>query len=293
MKLSKKAVPVVMLGAVLAAWAMAELMLSDKAATALNGYETVRLPIIMYHSVTDEGDSPAEHVISPSMLEQDMQYIKRQGFNAVTVNEVIDYVNGGADLPEKPIMLTFDDGYYNNLLNAYPLIEEYDMKMVLSPIGSVTERFTEVDEQPHESWSYCTESDLKTLCDSGRVELQNHSYDFHELSPRRGCLKKSGEGAQTYERTFREDTQRAQDIFTALGTDEPTCYVYPYGALNDETEELVKALGFEASLGCESGCNVLTRGDSQCLYRMKRYNRDGRRSAQEFWNGVMSDLERG
>ena len=49
--------------------------------------------------------------------------------------DVIDFVLNGTPLPEKPVMLTFDDGYYNDYVYAYPLLKKYNSKMVFSPIG--------------------------------------------------------------------------------------------------------------------------------------------------------------
>lgn len=252
--------------------------------------QTVQLPIAMYHSVTAEGKSPGEYVIPPERLEEDLQYLQRAGWETVTVQQVVDYVENGTPLPEHPVMLTFDDGYYNNYANAYPLLKQYGMKGVLSPVGTLTEQFTQAQETPHEVWSYCTEQQLLEMAQSGVMELQNHSFAFHELSPRRGCLRKQGEDASAYQEIFRADTQRAQEIFAGLGIPEPICYTYPYGACNEETDALVEACGFVSSLSCEEGINHLTH-ERKCLYKLKRWNRDGRQSTEQFWNTVREEMQ--
>ncbi|MDO5549259.1 MAG: polysaccharide deacetylase family protein [Eubacteriales bacterium] len=266
-------------------------ILSAEEQAVLHSSQTVQLPIAMYHSVTDEGESPGAYVISPKRLEEDLQYLNENGFETVTVSDVIAFVEDGTPLPEKPVMLTFDDGYYNNYANAYPLLLRYRMCAVLSPVGTLTEQFTALDEPENEIWSYCTGWELQEMADSGLVELQNHSYDFHTLSPRKGCLRNSGEALETYQTVFADDTQKAQAVFARLGIAEPVCYTYPYGACSEESEQLVKRCGFSASLGCEEGINRLIEGDPSQLFRMKRYNRDGRQTTADFWNGVQEAMQ--
>ena len=287
-----KRVACVLFAAVMASGALSLALSKSDAVKTVAAEEPVRLPIAMYHSVTDSGESPGEYVISPQMLESDLKFLQENGFVTVTVNDVIAYVKDGAQLPKKPVMLTFDDGYYNNYANAYPLLEQYGMRAVLSPVGTLTEQFTQLGEPPNEIWSYCTEGELWEMADSGVMELQNHSYDFHELSPRRGCLKSSGENDESYREIFCADTQRAQEVFAGIGIAKPTCYAYPYGACNEETEELIRKCGLSASLSCEEGINTLRREES-VLWSLKRYNRDGRRSTQDFWGKLLGELEGG
>lgn len=253
----------------------------------------VLLPVAMYHSVTDVGDSPGQYVISPSMLENDLNYLSEHGYTTVTVNDLIAYVMDGASLPEKPVMLTFDDGYYNNYCNAYPLLQKYDMRAVLSSVGALTEQFSQTDDlEEHEAWSYCTRAELKEMADSGVIEMQNHSYNFHTLDQRKGCLRKSGENTETYRAMFIDDTQQAQDLFTEIGIAKPICYTYPYGALNEETEELIGQCGFTASLSCEEGIASIVH-DPACLRRIRRFNRDGRVTSEQFWGRVLKQMEEG
>ena len=264
-------------------WAVKEVSATDP---------VMSVPVAMYHSVTDEGTSPGQYVISPSMLESDLKYLYEQGYHTVTVQDLLNYVNHGTHLPEKPVMLTFDDGYYNNYLYAYPLLQKYHMKAVLSPVAMLTQQFSQSDDSGHEVWSYCTGEQLKEMADSGVMEIQNHSYDFHELNPRRGCLRKKGESKAAYREIFMKDTQQAQQLFASLDIQPPICYTYPYGACNDETEALVTECGLSVTLSCEEGIANIGR-DSACLRRIRRYNRDGRVSTKQFWEKLLMQAGEG
>lgn len=67
----------------------------------------VKLPIIMYHSILKDPKYTGKYVITPDQLEQDLIYLTENGYTTVTVQDLINHVQGTASLPEKPIMLTF------------------------------------------------------------------------------------------------------------------------------------------------------------------------------------------
>ena len=92
----------------------------------------IKLPIIMYHSIVKNEDRSGEYVITPIELEKDLLYLKQNGYTTVFVNDVIRYVKRGGELPEKPIILSFDDGTYNYREYLLPLLEKYDMKATVS-----------------------------------------------------------------------------------------------------------------------------------------------------------------
>ena len=72
--------------------------------------EGVELPILMYHGITEQTKQVSKFVISKEMLREDLQYLKENGYQTVTVADVIAFVKEGVPLPQKPVMLTFDDG---------------------------------------------------------------------------------------------------------------------------------------------------------------------------------------
>lgn len=250
--------------------------------------EGISLPIVMYHGLLKEEKRQGPYVISPDLFESDLQYLKEHGYTTVVVQDLIDYVNDGTPLPEKPIMLTFDDGYYNNYLYAYPLLQKYQSKMVLSPIGRYTEQYSK-EEALHANYSNATWEQLKEMIDSGLVEVQNHSYDMHSdgtKGKRKGAKRVSGETVEQYTQALKEDVQRMQDAMAQNTGFTPTAFTYPFGAVSKESLPILKEMGFQATLVCESRVNRITR-DPECLYGLGRFRRPPDTGSEEFFTKTM------
>lgn len=85
--------------------------------------DSVKLPVIMYHSLLKDEKLQNDYTVSPTLFENDLKYLTENGYTTVVVKDLTDYVYGKKSLPEKCIMLTFDDGYYNNYYYALSLLE--------------------------------------------------------------------------------------------------------------------------------------------------------------------------
>ena len=246
----------------------------------------VRLPVIMYHSILKDQARAGRYVLSPDALAADLDYLKAQGYETVSIAQLVDYVDGAGTLPEKPVLLTFDDGQYNNYLYAYPLLKERGMCAVVSVIGAETVRYTETGQE-NAYWSYLSAERLREMQESGVFEIENHSYDLHENAGRKGCLKRRGEDDAAYRALLIEDTERAQEMLVNAGLPAPLCYAYPYGACSRETEEVLRGLGFRCTLGCAEKENLITR-DPDCLYLLGRYNRPSGVSTEAFFGKALA-----
>ena len=77
--------------------------------------DSVKLPVIMYHSLLKDEKLQNDYTVSPTLFENDLKYLTENGYTTVVVKDLTDYVYGKKSLPEKCIMLTFDDGYFYNL----------------------------------------------------------------------------------------------------------------------------------------------------------------------------------
>lgn len=245
----------------------------------------IEVPIIMYHSILKDSSRSNKYTVTPTVLEEDLKYIKDKGYTTVTITDLISYVYDNKPLPENPIVLTFDDGHYNNYGYLFPLLEKYDMKAVISIVGSYTDKFTETDEA-NLNYSYLRWKDIKELMDTGCIEFQNHTYNLHSNTGKRiGTKKIKGETDEHYKNVLEEDILKLQQEFKENTNYIPQCFTYPFGGISNASLDIIKELGFKASLSCEQGINKLTKNPNS-LYLLKRYNRPSYISTYNFFQKI-------
>jgi peptidoglycan/xylan/chitin deacetylase (PgdA/CDA1 family) len=252
-----------------------------------NSTETRDLPIIMYHSVLKS--NTGTYTIHPDKFESDITKFLQMGYTPVFMREVIDFVHSDATLPEKPIVITFDDGHYNNLYYALPIIQKHNVKVVISPVTSFSQYSERTGEHSNPNFSYLTAAQLKELQDSGLVEIGNHTHAMHKFRPRYGIGMKSSESIDCYREALRADIAKAQDYIAAAGVTAPTTFVYPFGKYTTESNAVFADLGFKAMLTCNEGISKITQGDPDCLLRLKRYNRSGGICTDQFVRKVFKN----
>ena len=248
---------------------------------SVNISDGVDMPIIMYHSVLKDTDLSGKYIVTPDTLKNDINFLKNKGYTFVSAQELIDYTNGTSKLPDKPVMLTFDDGFYNNYGYVMPILSEYDAKAVISVVGSYTDEYSK-SNIANMTYGYVRWSEVYDMFIDKRVEVGNHSYDFHSNNHgRNGSKRNSGESEDTYKHIFVDDTQKAQDRFMTKTGFAPIIYTYPFGAYSEETTDMLKSMGFKMSLTCNEGINHITDADS--LFMLKRYNRPSGISTADFF----------
>lgn len=242
----------------------------------------VELPIIMYHSILKNNKAKSKFIITPADFEGDLQYIKDNGYTTVVMKDLIDFVYEDKDLPEKPIMLTFDDGYYNNYLYAFPLIKQYECKMVLSPIGKQSDIYSE-NSNKNPNYAHCSWENLKEMHNSGLVEIQNHSYNMHTITKkRRGTKKNKNESLEHYQKVLSDDITLMQNKVENFLNFTPTTFVYPFGAISNCSLDILRQLGFKATLNCEGKVNKLNKNPEK-LYGLCRILRPPNVSSESFF----------
>lgn len=243
----------------------------------------VRLPILMYHSVLQNPSALGKYVVSPETLEADLHWLSANGYTTVLSSDLIAYTRENKPLPEKPIMLTFDDGHANNLLYVLPLLEKYDMRAMICVVGKYSETYSEgSDHNP--SYAYLSWEEIRTLTESGRVEIANHSYDMHKQEGRKGASRKRFEHREDYAAILREDLSKTQALLLEHCNITPIAFSYPFGAVCEDSFETVRLLGFMVSLGCAERVNLVTDADS--LYCMGRFNRPSGIGTEEFMKRI-------
>lgn len=245
----------------------------------------VLVPILMYHSILKDPARSGRYVVSPKTLENDMIYLQENGYETVLIRDLIAYVYEDVPLPQKPIVLTFDDGHYNNMTYLLPLLEKYQMKAVISVVGDYTEQFS-CEDAHNPNYSYLTWDDIKMLDVSGRIEIANHTYHFHEKNCRKGCSILEGETTLDYQKILKNDLEKLQVALKSnakIGA--PVTFTYPFGYTCPQSQKPIEEAGFLASLSCYEKLNIISKNKG-CLYALGRYNRPEGISTQEFMQQI-------
>ena len=128
--------------------------------------EGYRVPVLMYHAVSDYMWGIPELFISPSTLEEQLKALVEGGYTAITFED-LDHI---AEI-EKPVMLTFDDGYNDNYTELFPLLKKYNVKATVFVIVNDMERVHNL-----------TKEQVREMSDSGLVSIQSHTMSHGYLN---------------------------------------------------------------------------------------------------------------
>lgn len=189
-------------------------------------------------------------------------------------------------LPEKPLLISIDDGYQNNLDLAAPLLEKYgfcaNIAVIGVSIGHTTYKDTGIPITPHFSLE-----DARPWVARGVLTVTTHSYDMHQVTAvdgagcRRGVPQMPGEAEPDYIAALTQDYTRAQEQLAGLpGTPLPV-FTYPNGAYSELSERVLQALGVQVTVTTEGGANRLVKGEPETLRLLHRIH---------VWRGTKPDM---
>lgn len=235
--------------------------------------DSVALPVLMYHSVLKS--RKGTYIVNPSQLEADFKRIIDEGYTAVTSEQVISFVDGKGELPAKPIMITFDDGHYNNMYYALPLLKKYDLRAVLNVIGKFSDFSTSSGDIDNPNYSHVTWDEVAEMSNGRVMEIGSHTYNMHNYKPRFGLSQNYGESDEQYVAALRSDIDKLQKILFEYTGKQCRVLAYPFGKYNTIAENTLVNMGFRMMFTCNEGVSYVTRGKPESLYKLKRINRSG------------------
>ena len=242
--------------------------------------ECVFLTTVMYHNILNS--KTGTYIISETQLDNDLYCYKKLGYNFVSPSEVISYAEGKTKLPQKPLLITFDDGHYNNLYYGLPLLIKHNAKACFNIIGKFSETSSTNGDDSNPNYSHLTWAQIRTLSKSNLVEIGSHTYNMHNYSPRFGVGQIHGESDIDYRNALKKDiAQITNKLYDCTGK-RPVTFAYPFGKYSDIAKEELLKSGYKMMLTCNEGISKIYFGDPKSIYYIKRYNRSGLISTQEF-----------
>ena len=254
---------------------------------------TKQVPIIMYHNIKENPIEDSE--ISPKRFEEQIKKLKDEGYTAVLMQDLVDYVEKGRELPEKPICITFDDGYLSNYEIAYPILKKYNMKATIFVIGSTVGCQTNYKNTEHPITPHFTLEQAKEMVESGVISIQSHTYDMHQWAPyedvekaRENILCFEDETESEYMKVLEEDNEEIKEIVKQSG-DELIAVAYPSGKHETLTNVVLRKAGIKATVTIEKANNTIVRGLPQSLYALNRFNMYEKLTADEMIKLIEGD----
>ncbi len=235
----------------------------------------VYLPVLMYHHFDTEISS--DTVVSGEKFREQIAALKEAGYTSVTLAQMLDFVENAVPLPEKPVLVTMDDGYTSNLEIAAPILEESGMCATVFVIGiNEGEALYAHSGQPLLPARFSYE-DAAPWVKKGVLDLQSHSMDMHQLasygySGRDGMLPLQDESNEAYRRAIKEDAYLFRQRRKGRVSTELTALAYPFGYYSQETDDLLAEEGILFTFTTEAHCNRLYTGNYRSLRMLGRYN---------------------
>lgn len=210
------------------------------------------VPVLLYHNMlTDYDENNSIVTITPERFEEHINSLLRDGYTPITFDDYLSAVKGTSSLPEKPVIITFDDGYETNYTYMYPIALKLNIPVTIFVVAKTVGETP--GEYPHFTWEQA-----KIMQDSGLISIQSHTYSHEAVT---GKTTFMAEREMRYSKYLIEKN---------LGT---KCNVlsFPYGYHTAQHIFMAKRAGYDLSVQVGNfGRNTLNDSD-KALIRITVY----------------------
>lgn len=210
------------------------------------------IPVLMYHKVSpNRREGRLEKLrVTPEKFDRQMGCLFNHGYKTITVEELITFCEGRLPLPGRKIIISFDDGYRDNFLYAFPILQKYDFTAIVFLVSGgigFTSAWDEGGPEPLLSWKELQEMHR------GGMDFGSHSHT-HRLLP---SLSRE---------EVRQEIARSKAVIEERLNCPVAFFSYPWGKFNPEIEDMVKNYGYKAAFSTLPGKN----GPGEDILALKR-----------------------
>lgn len=184
--------------------------------------------VLNYHKIDNMNISLS---VRPEDFDKQMAYLKNNNYNVITADQMYDNLENGTELPENPVLLTFDDGYKDNYTNAYPILKKYGFTATFFIISSFPGKYP----------NYATWDQIREMKENG-MDIESHTVSHRSLT----------ELTDDQAKHELEDSKKTID--EEVGQGQNTKYLaYPTGTYNLHIARLLKDAGYLAAFTVKYG----------------------------------------
>jgi len=204
----------------------------------------------MFHHIESGAEAKLNHqtslAVTPEFFAKDMEYLKTHGYTTIFPRDLVNFFDNSVPLPKKPVMITLDDAYEDNYVNAYPILKQYGFKAtIFTPTGLV-------QNPEYLSWQQIAE-----MGGSGLVYFGNHTWSHHSSA---GTLAVQD-----------KEISLADSQLTEKGQNPDKIFAYPYGNPSVDAENILTKYGYKMAFTTVPG-NVMCKGKRFTLPRTRMGN---------------------
>jgi biofilm PGA synthesis lipoprotein PgaB len=221
-----------------------------------------RFTVIAFHDVVDDARDLDGDAVTTDSLIIFFEWLRGNGWHAISIDDIARARSGERALPEKPVLITFDDAYHSLYTRVYPLILAYRIPIVSAVEGSWVDapmdsivRYSDKDVPRSNFISW---DEARQMQKSGLVEFASHSYDLHKgvlanpqgnllpaaavriYSPERGY-----ETADAFRGRIEADLKKSCELMQRELGRKPRVLAWPFGRFTGPGAEIAAAAGFE------------------------------------------------
>lgn len=207
------------------------------------------IPVLCYHHIIP-GELPematTKAVVPLREFEEQMKYLHENEYKTLKLKDLENFIYEKQNLPEKSVLITFDDGYESNYVYALPIMQKYDLNFVIFLIGN------EVKEENEEPWnpeklSNLTAKQIKKIAATGLVEFGNHTYDLHRYIKERPAIFSKPK------KEISSDFEVMSELFNTLGLPVSSAISYPFGVYNETLLKQAQNHGYKLGFTIQEG----------------------------------------
>jgi len=200
------------------------------------------IKVLMYHRVVENGELSRTHwtCVHTEEFRRQLQLLDRWGFTTVTFDDYRLYLAGDLNLPRRPVILTFDDGFDDVYTNAFPILKEFGMKAVVFVLGNREIKKNFWDEHLNlPTASLMNEQQIVELHAAG-FEIGSHTMNHAQLT------------ALPVDEAW-EEISRSRMVLEILVNSSVQTFCYPYGDVNESIKKMVEDAGYAIACSVYSG----------------------------------------
>ena len=203
------------------------------------------IPVLLYHHVSEDHSDRSGLTISVAEFDRQIKLMKTAGFQTISLQEFIAYMKGSkVKLPEKPILITFDDGYADNYTNAFPILKKTEFKAAIFMVGINFDRENRLSSQ-----------NIREMIGSGLLAVGGHSMTHPDLTA-------------LANRQIQFEVAGSKAKIARLSRSPVTFFAYPGGYYNLSAMEAVEDAGYQGAFTVLTGLNNPGRDNIYLLRRI-------------------------